>query len=83
MRHNPSLTTVTIFGQGHDVAVGPMFAGFLISQFKLKHVHSCSTVAYCHCRLRLLFFPFILMNIQINIMSFIYFLLQNFHLFIF
>ncbi len=39
-----------------------------------------------YCRLLGLdfyFSPLILINIQINNMSFIYFLLQNFHLFIF
>ncbi len=42
-----------------------------------------SDVGAGHCRLRFLFFLLILMNIQINKMSSIYFLLQNFHLFIF
>ncbi len=61
-----------------------------LSQFKLKRLSQSISFNLIHVLLLLIvivglgfFFLLILMNIQINKMSFIYFLLQNFHLFIF
>ncbi len=60
------------------------------SQFKLKRLSQSISFNLIHVLLLLIvildlgfFFLLILMNIQINKLSFIYFLLQNFHLFIF
>ncbi len=61
--------------------------GFL-SQFKLKRLSQSIWFNLIHVLLLLIvivglgfFFLLILMNVQINTISFIYFLLQNFHLF--
>ncbi len=61
-----------------------------LSQFKLKQLSQSIWFSLIHVLLLLIvivglgfFFLLILMNIQINKISFIYFLLQNFHLFIF
>ncbi len=61
-----------------------------LSQFKLKRLSQSIWFNLIHVLLLLIvivglgfFFLLILMNIQINKLSFIYFLLQNFHLFIF
>ncbi len=60
---------------------------FLKSQFKLKHLSQSIWFNLIHVLLLLIvieglgfFFIYILMNIQINKMSFIYFLLQNYNL---
>ncbi len=62
----------------------------LLSQFKLKRFSQSIWFNLIHVLLLLIviiglgfFFLLILMNIQINKISFIYFLLQNFHLFVF
>ncbi len=61
-----------------------------LSQFKLKRLSQSIWFNLIHVLLLLIvivglgfFFLLILMNIQINKMCSIYFLLQNFHLFIF
>ncbi len=61
-----------------------------LSQFKLKRLSQSIWFNLIHVLLLLIvivglgfFFILILMNIQMNKICFIYFLLQNFHLFIF
>ncbi len=61
-----------------------------LSQFKLKRLSQSIWFNFTHVRMLLIvivgsvfFFIYILMNIQINKIRFIYFLLQNYQLFIF
>ncbi len=67
-----------------------MAANDFLSQFKLKRLSQLIWFNWIHVLLLLIvivdlgnFFLYILMNIQMNKISFIYFLLQNDHLFIF